>query len=231
MLGESYVGKTLIINLYIRKENIDVLRTIGMEESRLKKTFDNLEYKFKIFDTAGQERYRSIAYTTIQISDGYFLVFAVDNKNSFLKINKFIDYIDDHVNLEEKVLYLIGNKIDVKPEDREVTKEEVEKFAKSKNVKYFETSARAKKGINEAFEEMFKDIYEKYKLDNEKEINDHFELDKKNNKKKTNFLYEIFKKNNKEKIINHCETDKKDNKDKSNYRPFSNYILDKYNNY
>jgi len=190
------------------------------------------------------------------MSDGYFLVFSVDNKKSFERVIMWINWIEDYVNLEEKIVYLVGNKIDVKPEEREVTKEEIEEFAKNKNFKYFETSARTQKGINEAFEEMFKDFYEKSKIINKKKDN---EVDIKINKAKTNYLYEIFKKFNKKNSNEHFEINKNDNKKnininnqnnnknvnehfeinnqnnekKSIYSPFSNsnYILKKYTNY
>ena len=96
-----------------------------------------MEYKFKIFDTAGQERYKSISSTTIQIADGFLMVFAVDNKESYNRIVDWIDFIEEYVNLGGKVLFIIGNKIDVKPDKRLVKKEEAEIFAKNKNAKYF----------------------------------------------------------------------------------------------
>ena len=203
MLGESQVGKTCILNA--GKNNIfqeETLITAGIDSYTWEKTFDNKKYIFKIFDTGGTERYRGIASTTFQIAHGYFLVFDVNNRNSFNKIIEWIDLIKEKVELEEKVLYLLGNKIDLEPKERQIIKEEAEKFAKSKNAKYFETSARTKKGINEAFEEMFKDIYEKYKKNNNI-----------NNKKKANYLYKMI------------------SKKEIKYSPFSNYILDKYNKY
>ena len=103
------------------------------------------------------------------------MVFAVNNKESFNKIVDWIEFIDNHVTIGEKVLYLIGNKIDVNPKERMVTKEEAEEFAKSKNVKYLETSALKNEGINEAFEKIFKDVYEIYKQGNNK--NSNFNLD------------------------------------------------------
>ena len=188
ILGESTVGKTSIVNTYSKNQfSYNTVLTTGIVSFMKKKQFDNKEYNFKIFDTAGQERYRSLSNTTIQIADGFFMVFAVDNKNSFNKIVDWINFIEDNVNLEEKVLYLIGNKIDVKTEVRQVTKEEAEDFANSKNSKYFETSALKNEGINEAFEEIFKDIYQMHKQINNK--NSNFNLDVKNinnqnNKKK-----------------------------------------------
>ena len=188
LLGESTVGKTSIVNAYSKNQfSYNTVQTTGIVSVMKKKQFDNKEYKFKIFDTAGQERYKSLSNTTIQIADGFFMVFAVDNKESFYKIIDWINFIEDNVDLDEKALYLIANKIDVESEVRQVTKEEAEKFANSKNAKYFETSALKNEGINEAFEEIFKDIYQMHKQSNNR--NSNFNLDMKNinnqnNKKK-----------------------------------------------
>ena len=183
LLGDKNVGKTSIVTAYTRDEfSFETLATAGIDESSKKKTFDNVEYTFKIFDTAGQERYNSISTTTIQMAVGFFMVFAVNNRESYERLVNWINYIEDYVNLEEKVLFIIGNKTDVKPEEREVTKEEAKEIAKSKNAKYFETSALTRKGINEAFEEMFKDVYEMCKQN--KNRNSNIVLDKKNVSKK-----------------------------------------------
>ena len=188
LLGESTAGKTSIVNAYSKNQfSYNTVLTTGIVSFMKKKQFDNKEYKFKIFDTAGQERYKSLSNTTIQIADGFFMVFAVDNKESFYKIIDWINFIEDNVDLEEKALYLIANKIDVESEVRQVTKEEAEKFANSTNAKYFETSALKNEGINEAFEEIFKDIYQMHKQSNNR--NSNFNLDMKNinnqnNKKK-----------------------------------------------
>ena len=183
MLGDKNVGKTSIVTAYTQNEfSLTTLSTIGIDTSITKKIFDNVEYTFKIFDTVGQEKFNSISTTTIQMAVGFFMVFAVNNRESYERLVNWINYIEDYVNLEEKVLFIIGNKTDVKPEERKVTKEEAEEIAKSKNAKYFETSALTRKGINEAFEEMFKDVYEMSKQN--KNRNSNIVLDKKNVSKK-----------------------------------------------
>ena len=162
LLGDKNVGKTSIVTAYTKNEfSYETLATTGIDTSFIKKTFDNVEYTIKIFDTVGQERYNSISTTTIQMAHGFFMVFALDNRKSYERIVHWINYISDYVNLQEKILYIIGNKSDVKPEERVVTKEEAEEFSKNKNAKYFETSALTRNGINDAFEEMFKDAYKK----------------------------------------------------------------------
>jgi len=239
LLGENFVGKTSILNAFIYKRfNEEVLSNVGIDKFYIQKIFEKVEYKFKIFDTPGNEKYRKIQNITIQIADGYFMIFSVDNKKSFEKVIKLIDFIENDVLLEEKTLYLVGNKIDVKPERREVTKEEIEVFAKTKCIKYIETSARTEEGINEAFDEMFKDVYEKYKIykmnnkNNESEPVKNHIVNKMYKVNKIKLLYELIKLyfsmikyenhsdlskyDNKQKINDHVEINKNDNKKNTN---------------
>ena len=143
-------------------------------------TFDGIDYKFKIYDTAGQERYRSISKSTIKITDGFLIVFSVANKKSFELINYWYESIQEVIDIKKKVLILIGNKIDLP--DREVSNEEALEYAKAKNMKYFETSAKTGFGIKEAFKELYQDIYELFKKSKEKS-NNNIELENKQKKK------------------------------------------------
>ena len=70
---------------------------------------------------------------------------------------------------------LLGNKVDIEKEKWEVTKEEIEQFAKKKNMAYFETSAKTSKGINESFVHLANIAYdkiEKHKKEEPEEDND-----------------------------------------------------------
>ena len=182
LLGESQVGKTGMINAYFGKKLGDEasLSTIGIESYLDAKTFNEKEYKFKIYDTAGQERYRSISQSTIKITDGFILVFAVDNKKSFEHINYWYDSIKEVIDAKKKIIILVGNKIDL--EKRQVDKEEAFNFAKSKNMKYFETSAKTGEGIQEAFGELYKDVFDLYITNKNDEVNN-FELEEEEEEK------------------------------------------------
>ncbi len=67
------------------------LSTIGVDFIFKSAVFDGKKYDFKIYDTAGQERYQSIGDANLKISDGFLLVFSVDNKKTLEKINMWID--------------------------------------------------------------------------------------------------------------------------------------------
>ena len=163
LLGESDVGKTRMTNTYFGKlsENDNIISTIGIESTIDNATFDGIQYKFKIYDTAGQERYKSISRQTIKINDGFLLVFSVDNKKSFELIDEWLKSIIEEVDIKKKIIFLVGNKIDLN--NREVTNEEAVSYANLKNIKYFETSALTGFGIKEVFKQFYQDIYDLFK--------------------------------------------------------------------
>ena len=185
LLGEAQVGKTSIFSVKSGFPfNPNQLATVGIENFLDKEIFNGTQYIFKIFDTAGQERYNTIVASTTKVADGYVLVFSVDQKSSLDKITAWYKYLEDNVNIKEKGIVLIGNKIDIK--EREVSKEEGENFAKSLNIKYFETSAKDGIGINEAFKYIYKEIYELNEKAGLEDENNNEEIQKDKNVKNNN---------------------------------------------
>ena len=138
LLGETQVGKTSLFNVKSGFHfNPNQLATVGIDNFLDKQIFNGIEYKFKIFDTAGQERYNKVVASTIKVADGYVLVFSVDQKSSLDRISTWLKYLEDNVDLKEKGLILIGNKIDligVDGREREVTVEEGQNTCKEKDL-------------------------------------------------------------------------------------------------
>jgi len=158
ILGESQVGKTSIVT-FLHKGTFsnEVLTTTGIDNFIEEAEFDGRQYKFKIYDTAGQERFKSISKTTIQYSEGFMIIFSVIDRESFERVGEWLDSIKDTVQISTKSIFLIGNKIDVPK--REVSNEEAYEYAKNNNIKYFETSAKTGHGIKEVFAHLYQDIY------------------------------------------------------------------------
>ena len=180
LLGESEVGKTCMANVLtgigFNEKNIT---TIGMDKFIDKAIIDGQEYKFKIFDTNGQERYNSITDTTIKLADGYLLVFSIDKISSFEKVQHWIDVIENAVDMRTKAAILVGNKID--KENREVPKEEAMAFAKARKMDYLETSAKSGFQIKEAFNKIYEEIY-RINIGNDNSVNDNEKDSNDNNK-------------------------------------------------
>ena len=185
ILGESTVGKTSMIN-NLKGYEFDPFQiaTIGVDDFSDEVEFENKKYKFKIFDTAGQERYKSISTNTIQLADGFLIVFSVEDKNSFELLDKWINSINEKVDIKTKIIILAGNKADIDDDKRQVSREEAENYAKSKNLLYFETSAKSGLNIKEAFNKLYEDIFNLNKKLIEKENIELTKEDKNKNKKK-----------------------------------------------
>ena len=159
LLGDSTVGKTAICNSFMKLEfSQDMLSTIGQEKIERKYNLKNgKEIKLVIWDTAGQERFHSIAIKALKSAQGVIIVYDVTKKETFDHVNNWLETIKEE--MPEPNLILFGNKIDL--ENREVSFEDAEKYANKNNLKYFETSAKLNKGINEGFEFIINDSYKK----------------------------------------------------------------------
>ena len=187
LLGESMVGKTCMVsNLKGFEFDSNKISTIGVDDIIDEYTIDNKLFKFKIFDTAGQERYRSISTKTIQLADGFFIVFSFDLRESFERLNFWIDSIDENVDINKKSLILIGNKIDIPEEEKKIKHEEAVEFANKHNMKYYETSAKTGFNIKESFHQLYEDIYNLNKKKDEKPANMELKKEEHDKKKQKN---------------------------------------------
>ncbi len=159
LLGDSTVGKTAICNSFMGIEfTADNLSTIGQEKLETKFILDNgKEIKLSIWDTAGQERFKATSFKTLRAAHGVIVVFDVSNRETFEHVDQWLNTIKEE--LSDPNLIIFGNKVDI--EDRKVTAQEAENYAKKQNLKYFETSAKLSKGIKEGFKYIVNDTYKK----------------------------------------------------------------------
>ena len=164
LVGDSYVGKTSILKKFIDDEfNEETKCTISVDfRCKNLKIDKNLYASLKIFDTAGQEKYRSLTKSYYRQAQGIILVFDLTNEISFSKLNKWINEINE--NTENVVIILVGNKAD--SSDRKVDKINAENYAKERNIKYIETSAKEGTNILLLFEELAIDMNKKKEDDN-----------------------------------------------------------------
>ena len=111
-----------------------------------------INIKFTIYDTAGQERYRSISLNSMRHCDGVILMHDITNRESFNSISTWMNNIYD---IKEKnfPLILIGNKSDLKNQ-REVTTEEGLEAAEQYKIKFFETSAKERINVEQSIDEL-----------------------------------------------------------------------------
>ena len=163
-LGDSKVGKTSLILRYVDDEfNLNYLSTMGFDLKIKKiKLSNNKEVKVKIFDTAGQERFKSIASNYLKKAEGIILVYDITDRISFENIDNWVD--DRNKEGENsKAIILIGNKSD-KEDERAIQKEEGEKLAKNccGGIKFYETSCQTGENVEKAINDLVNDVYNKY---------------------------------------------------------------------
>ena len=166
VLGDSGVGKTNIIHRYITDTfSTETKATIGVEF--FIKTFrvNNDIIKLEIWDTAGQERYKSITSAYYKGSKGALLVYDITRYPTFENLEKWMNEINEKVKGSLKMM-IIGNKSDLNDE-RKVDIENALEKAKLLNIPFMETSALDSTNIQNAFENILREMYKDFQ--NEKE--------------------------------------------------------------
>ena len=166
-LGESSVGKSSIILRFTNNQfNEQLLSTTGIDFRT--KIIDYKEQKIKlvIYDTSGQERYRTIAANYYKNADGILFVYDITNENS-LTFKYWLEQIQEKSSVKSIILF--GNKTDLEnveeeKKERKITFEEGKKIADQYGLKLFEGSAKEGININEAIEELVGLIYKEKKI-------------------------------------------------------------------
>ena len=159
LVGESGEGKTSIISRFITDSfDPEVLSSSSAQFiSKTIKITDEKSIKFDIWDTAGQEKFRSLAKIFYKDARIIIYVYDITDKKSFEEIKKYW-YKETTENMtSDVVLALVGNKIDLY-ENEQVTDEEGQKFAKEINAIFKTTSALSNIGVNWIFENLGKKI-------------------------------------------------------------------------
>jgi small GTP-binding protein len=196
VIGDSGVGKSCLTNNAIKNTFDDAYNaTVGFEFFTFNIRLNGKIVKLQIWDTCGQELYRSLITNFYRNSSLAIMVYSINSKESFDNVEMWLRELRTHSNPDVKV-FLIGNKSDLEAE-REVTTEQGENFYKQNNLSLFMESS-AKTGFNtqkifiKAAEILYED-YNKYKDDNssndmgstdENNVNNRQKLDIHNNKNK-----------------------------------------------
>ena len=185
-LGDGQVGKTSLIFRYIDNTfSSNYLATIGFDSKVKKMKLSNgEEIKVKIFDTAGQERFKSITKTYIKKANGILLVYDITEEQSFKNVERWYENLVENGNVKIPIV-LIGNKSDL--EERAVTFEDGQNLSKKFNAEnhFYETSSKTGENVGKAINDLVYQIYEKYgdKENSNIEIKNEKNKNGKNNKK------------------------------------------------
>lgn len=149
LIGDSGVGKSSIIMQYVDGIYDDIfISTIGVDfKTHTVHTNDKIT-KIQIWDTAGQDRFRSITNSYYRGANCIIIVFDVTDINTFHNVNKWLIDIKKYNNTNH--IYLIGNKSDME-KNREVEYDVAMRYATKNDMLYFETSAKKNVNLNDTF--------------------------------------------------------------------------------
>ena len=162
IIGDAAVGKSNLLVRYTSgqfKEEYQL--TIGVEFGSNNVIIGDNTYRIQIWDTAGQENFRSITRSYYKNTACAIIVYEISNKKSFENISS---WIEECKNTAPKsiLMVLVGNKCDLE-DNREVTEEEGREFAEKNGMLFFETSAKTGKNVDELFKQSVKVIDQKIK--------------------------------------------------------------------
>lgn len=148
IVGDGFVGKSALISKYtVNDFQAKYIVTVGIDYYEKEEEINNEKIKVRIWDTAGQERYQGLTKSFYKCGNGIILTYDVTNRESFNNLKKWIDSIMNFKK-ENATIIIVGNKIDL---SRQVSKEDAVELARRNRYKYFETSAKTGKGVNECF--------------------------------------------------------------------------------
>ena len=158
-IGDSGVGKTSILKRYVYNSyNINSLATVGVNFSFKDVVLkDGTKVQLKLIDTAGQEKYKSLAKTYYKNTEGVLFVFSFDDKKSFDNLTNWIDEFKENNGNENIPTLLIGNKSDVPK--KEVDQESINKLLSQHKMKYIESSALNNENIDQIFDDLSERMY------------------------------------------------------------------------
>ena len=137
----------------------DYQATIGLDFQSKNVQIDNQDIHLLLYDTAGQEKFRSLIPMYTRDANIIILVYDIACKESFEHLTEWLNDLST-VNLDEVIFALVGNKNDLEAQ-RQVTTEEGEKFAQERNYIFHEVSAKTADGFSDLF---YKKLFEKIRI-------------------------------------------------------------------
>ena len=185
ILGNSKVGKTCFILRYTDNIFQEVyLSTIGIDFKTKTETVNNKQYKIYLYDTTGQEKYKSIALNIIKNAQGIILMYDITDRKSFESIPDWIKSVKDAKGSNFPMI-LLGNKLD-KEDVRVIKEKEGKELADEYKIKFFETSNKTGTNIQEAGMALVNEILKINNLENRENLmsNNNTRLSIKNTKVK-----------------------------------------------
>ena len=157
LLGPSGAGKTSLLLQYSDNIFENVSPTVGVDVRYKYITYNYKKIKLDIWDTAGQERYNSVTNSCLNGANAIILVYEKTKKESFDKLKNWFNNNKNNIPKDTEIM-LVENKEDIKEEEREVSKEDIEAFENENNLKVYYTSAKTGNGIEKMFMDLINNL-------------------------------------------------------------------------
>ena len=169
LIGNICVGKTSLLARYADNSfKESYANTIGVDFRVITLKYKDIIAKVHIWDTAGNERFKSITINYYRSSHGFIYVYDITSKESFENLDMWINLTNENCGTNA-INFLVGNKSDLEKE-REVSKEEGEEFAKKYDLIFIETSAKNNDNVGKLFEFFTYKLIEYYQKNTDKYI-------------------------------------------------------------
>ena len=151
LIGDSNVGKSCITVRATKNSFLSShIPTVGFEFFNLNIKIKDKIIKLQIWDTCGQEKFRSLISNFYRNSSLAIIVYSIENEKSFINIEQWLNEIRTNTSPDIKI-FLIGNKNDLE-DMRKIKTEDAKKFCNERELDYFiETSAKNGDNIMLAF--------------------------------------------------------------------------------
>ncbi|XP_078385830.1 ras-related protein Rab-18-like isoform X1 [Cetorhinus maximus] len=157
IIGESGVGKSsLLLRFTDGTFDSGIGSTIGVDFKVKAVKFEGNNVKLAIWDTAGQERFRTLTPSYYRGAQGVILVYDVTRRETFGKLDNWLNELETFSTKHGIVKMLVGNKID--KENHEIDRSEGLRFARKHSMLFIEASAKTCDGVECAFEEVVEKI-------------------------------------------------------------------------
>lgn len=162
IVGDSGVGKSCLLLRFCENNfTTSHLATIGIDFKMKTIEIEGKRVRVQTWDTAGQEKYKTITQTYYRGANGIILTYAIDDRESFANVENWMKQIKENSNDNASII-LVGNKSDL-PE-RRVNYDEGKRLADSHGIQFFETSAKDARNINDTFYAITRDIKHKIEM-------------------------------------------------------------------
>lgn len=152
IIGDGGCGKTTLMERFCLDEfSQKTVSTIGVDCMQKRMRIDDQLVTFDIYDTAGQERYRTIIKSYYRNAHGIILVFDITSRESFESLEFWSNEIKESISNPHTEIILVGTKSDLS-QKREIFDDDIVQFCEENKLKYIETSSKANFNIGNLFE-------------------------------------------------------------------------------